>query len=397
MKKFVVLLVVVAMTAISAMAYAAAEVTVSGEMAVRSRDFSNLDMTDNVTDANSVKDTQQRVQLSVNAKAGDVKGKITLWNDFETWDGFETQNGSAIGFRESWISFNLPGIPVNVTAGHQLLTLGNGWFFRSMHYGSDAWVIANQTGNNTAALVNVKFDEGTSNAQADDTDAYVLLDVVKLSDDLTVGVDFTNLKARHSDFSLYNLGLNANGKFGPVALKAELDLQAGDFDQNASFKGNQLVVQGNMALDPVTVNFTVARGSGDDGGTDVSGFANALDVDPHYTFLYEYKIPTTAINGASHGGFSNTTALSVGASFAATKSLTIGADAWLLQATEDVACAAGTCTGTTSDIGTEVDVKINWAVAENLSWNWNLGMFMPGDAMGNDTATGVQGALSFKF
>ena len=66
---------------------------------------------------------------------------------------------------------------------------------------------------------------------------------------------------------------------------------------------------------------------------------HALDVDPHYTFLYEYKISTAA--GAKNTGFSNTTALGLGASFAATKSLTIGADVWLLQATEDVALGGG--------------------------------------------------------
>ena len=64
-----------------------------------------------------------------------------------------------MGVREAWVNFNLPGVPVNVNAGHQLLSLGNGWFFRSMKYGSDAWVLANVTGNNTAAVVNVKFAE----------------------------------------------------------------------------------------------------------------------------------------------------------------------------------------------------------------------------------------------
>ncbi len=58
------------------------------------------------------------------------------------------------------MSVNLPGLPVNVTAGHQLLQLGNGWFFRSKHFGSDAWVVANQTGNNTLAFVDVKISEG---------------------------------------------------------------------------------------------------------------------------------------------------------------------------------------------------------------------------------------------
>lgn len=420
MKKFVVLLVVVALTLISAIAYA--EVTLSGELAIRSRDFSNMDMNEDVTDGNTTqqRDTQTRFKLDVNAKVGDVKGKLELWNDFESWgtaaapasaNTFETQPGGTIRAREAWINFNLPGLPVNVTGGHQLLSLGNGWFFRSMHFGSDAWVVANQAGNNTVAVVNVKFEENEA-ALSDDTDAYVILDVLKLSDAMTVGAELTNLKARHA-VDLKNLGLNFNGKLGPVALKAELDLQFGSVETGpgteSDFAGNQLVVQGSLPLDPLTVNFTVARGSGQDRtstSTDIDEFQNALDIDPHYTFLYEYKMgrkdlaPAGSPAGTTRKnfGFANTTALGVGATFAATKSLTVGADLWWLQATEDV-LDLKSGTGTTSDIGQEIDIKLNWQVAENLSWNWVAGIFMPGDGMSakGDDATGIQGILAFKF
>lgn len=439
MKKFVVLLVVVALTCITSMAFAASEISVSGEMAIRSRAFTNLDM-NKASDDTSPKDTQERVRLDVNAKAGDVKGKISIWNDFDTWGRFEDMQangqqidttysgGSAIGMfgflklREAWISFNLPGLPVNVTGGHQLLSLGNGWFFRSMHYGSDAWVIANQTGNNTVAFVDVKFAENNP-AAADDTDAYVILDVLKLSDAATVGIDVTDLqdrtdKATGTTVDLQNIGLNFNGKLGPVALKAELDMQMGKV-KNAvggdnKFKGNQIVAQGNVPMDPVTINFTVARGTGDEftttptAGADIKSYQNALDIDPHYTFLYEYKIASRAClsgGGAAqaHKGFCNTTALSAGASFAASKNLTVGADFWMLNSTAKVqdmkAAAAGDPNATTNKLGTEVDVKVNWKLADNLSWNWTLGYFKGAEGMSavGDAATGAQGILSFTF
>jgi hypothetical protein len=408
MKKFVVLLVVVALTLVTSAVFAA-EVTVGGEVAVRSRNFDNMDMSDATPDTAALghRDTQQRLKIDVNAKAGDVKGKIQLWNDFETWGGFEAQNGSALGIREAWVNFNLPGLPVNVTAGHQLLTLGNGWFFRSMHFGSDAWVVATKMGDNTLAFVNVKFAENDAQ-QSDDADAYSILGAFKLNDDMKIGFDVTNLVDRTdkagatpSKVNLYNVGVNFNGKVGPVALKAELDMQAGDLEDlsaggtDSSFKGNQLVVQGSVAVAPVTLNFTVARGSGDDNAADndIESFQNALDIDPHYTFLYEYKM--AGPSGTKNFGFSNTTALGIGATFAATKSLTIGADFWHLMATEDVPNVVGA--GTTDEIGQEIDVKVNWKVADNLNWNWVVGMFMPGDGMGKDDATGIQGILSFAF
>lgn len=424
MKKFVVLLVVVAMTFISAIAYA--EVTVGGEFAVRSRNFDNMDRSDANPDAagHNQRDTQSRVKIDVNAKVGDVKGKIQLWNDFESWNGLEKNDGntagcvdvnadgacnpgepatlpasSTLGFREAWVSFNLPGLPVNVTAGHQLLTVGNGWFFRSGHFGSDAWVIANTTGNNTLAFVNVKVAEGVVQ-NADDVDAYVLLDVFKLNDNMTIGADLSMVKfgrGQAGDDNLQNIGVNFNGKLGPVALKAAVDLQMGEDETgpvDSKYKGNQVVVQGSVPVDPVTINFTVARGSGETGGADTKRFISILDVDPHYTFLWEYKLGPGAnatSSGAKNFGFSNTTALGIGATFAATKSLSVGADFWHLMATEDV--------NNSDTYGQEIDVKVNWKVAENLSWNWVLGMFMPDDASGagQDDATGIQGILAFKF
>ena len=70
---------------------------------------------------------------------------------------------------------------------------------------------------------------------------------------------------------LQNIGLNYTGKVGPVALKAELDVQMGkethdvpaDTPDN-KFKGNQIVIEGKVPMSAVNVNFTVARGSGQD-------------------------------------------------------------------------------------------------------------------------------------
>jgi len=97
-------------------------------------------------------------------------------------------------------------------------------------------------------------------------------------------------------------------------------------------------------------------------------------------------------------GFANTTAISAGAMFAATKNLSIGADLWVLQSTEKIADVTSTDpNATTNEIGTEVDVKVNWKLADNLTWNWTLGYLDPGKGLGKDPATGAQGILSMKF
>jgi hypothetical protein len=182
MKKFVVLLVVVAISCFSAAAFAA-DIAVSGSIDIRSRDFHNLNMTDDLpADVSGDQvDTQQRVRLTVDAKAGDVKGRISIENDWDEWgrleapqaNGTSTGNAGFLDLREAWINFNLPGIPVNVNVGHQLLQLGNGWFLRNMKYGDDAWVVANVTGANTVAFVDIKAFEGNT-FNADDIDGCAL-------------------------------------------------------------------------------------------------------------------------------------------------------------------------------------------------------------------------------
>ncbi len=438
MKKFLIVLVVLTMVCLSSMAFAA-DVSVGGSVQVRSRNFEALGFDKDNANGSQV-DTQTRVELDVNVKASDdVKGKIAIWNDFTSWGTLEqnvstkgqtptavdesynaTNKVDNFGFREAWINFNLPGIPVNVTAGHQLLALGQGWFFRSKHYGSDAWVVANVTGNNTVAFVDVKASEGTSGIAGDDVDAYVLLDVYKIDDNNVIGIDITDVNGRHAlagadangvrpHLELQNISLNYTGKLGPVGLKAQVDAQMGkvestSLEPESKFKGYEGVVQGKIAAsDMFGINFTLAYGSGNKSDSnDTDAYQTILDIDPHYTFLYEYKTITAA--GQLHTGFSNTMAASVGVTAALSKSLNIGLDYWYLQATEKASTPAGLSgAGDSSDVGSEIDLAVNWKLYDNLTWNWVAGYYKPGDAMKigpdgkTDAVMGIQGILALNF
>jgi len=162
---------------------------------------------------------------------------------------------------------------------------------------------------------------------------------------------------------------------------------------------------------PVTVNVTAAYGSGDNstavrgGGTAANltgdGYVSSLDINQHYTLIYEYQI--AAANGAKYSGFANATALSVGVMANVSKSVAIGADAWWLMATQPINIAqTGTAGSASHDLGYEIDLKANWTINPNLSWNWQIGYFQPGNAYQNsagvaDVAYGAQGILSLKF
>jgi hypothetical protein len=418
MKKFLVVLVVLAMAFIGSVAFAA-DVTVGGMIGLRSRSFQNLTF-DKDAHANTV-DTQEKVRLNVNAKAGDdVKGKISIENYWDTWGrleeyqasghtagdtgfgGSQTGQNTFLRLREAWVSFNVPGIPVNVTGGHQLLGLGNDWFLRSKYFGSDAWVVANVTGNNTFAIADIKAFEGDPARASDDIDAYAIVDVYKLSDNMTVGANIANVHMG-SDNDLYNVELTFNGKLGPVDLKAEADVQSGKNKTAANepkYSGNQVVVMGTIPVDPVAIDFTLARGSGKkdtDTSADVKTMVTFLDIDTHYTYLYEYKINTAT--HAKNTGFANTTAVEAGVSGNVAKSLNLGLKVWYLQATEKILNGQNE---ESSDIGTEVDGTVKWKLYDNLNLLWTLGYLAPGKALKSasgktDAATGSQAYLILNF
>jgi len=451
MKKFVVLLIVLALTLISTSAFAihaeetdqpgivksepgvtsGVAMTFSGSIEIRER-FYNIDATPRTTNA------QERVRFNVDAKVGDyLNGRISIENDWDTFGRNEAPQGNAsgsVGFnqptalsstagrldlREAWMNFMIPGIPVGVKAGHQLMQLGNGWFFRSMKYGSDAWVVYNDTGNNTLAFYDVRVGENVkqppATAQPDqDIDFYGILDAYKLADGV-VSIDFTYAYAPSGGLlggatkdSLYNLGLTYAAKTGPIHLRAEVDIQSGKSETNAfttpagqdrDFKGYQAVVQASAPMDPLTINATLAYGTGHDSAdaTDQKQIITVLDTERHYTLIYEYLLTTGS--GGLHTGFANTMAASLGGEFKISKSVAVGLEYWYLQAVEDVAINGG---APDSNLGQELDATVNWKLYDNLTWNWRFGWFMPGDAYKHGTvdaedSTAVYGMLSFKF
>lgn len=448
MKKLFAVIVVLAITLISSVALA--EISLSGSIDTRGRAFNNLDNNKDAADYD--RDTQTRVRLNFDGKAGDAKAKVTVERDFETWGGacaaaggsfagVECPNGttttstsptsptSALAFREAWISTPLVG-PLNLKGGHVLAQLGNGWFFRSMKYGTDAWILYADIGPIHMGFVNGKIQE---NAKDRDLNMNVGVLSAKLSDTMTIGMDLSQVNfARPSVDTtigatvLYNVGVNANLGLGPVKLKAEVDLQTGRdnsfcvLGKCSEFKGNQFVIEGSLAAGPANINFTVARGSGDNPTTtspDVKTFIPILDADPHYAFLYEYKMKTAGFNynGAqTNSGFSNTTAIGAGADVKFGP-VTVGANLWWLAATEDVNLrGAMDVAGNLiyeSDLGIELDARVNWKISDAVSWNTTLGYFVPGDAylrdnpavaapgtnLDADETTGIQTVLSMKF
>jgi len=429
MKKFMVIFAVLALTMVSSVAMA--EVTFDGSIEFLMRSLKNTsDWNDDTKTAGDYQLTYERLRFGVNAKHDNVKGRIQFENDWDTWGdgasttnpnpGFETPPSNRFYTREAWLDFTIPGAgPAHVKVGRQFLQLGNGWYFRSNKYGSDAWLVG-LPGKNTVAFVNVKASENIG-SNADDTDAYVLLDVYKLNDNHTVGAYISHITDRQGKWynnfvqslggpnpgsngvTLDTLGVHYTGKLGPLNLMAELDYQMGEVEfpvgPKIDLSGKQLIVQANMPIDALTISATAAMGSGDDPNTtdENEEFIPFLDKDPHYTLVYEYYMNTAA--GRKNTGFANTTALGLGAKFKISKMFTLGADLWWLTADQKF----NNSTGVDSDeIGQEVDIRLDMNLYDQLSWIVVYGHFIPGGGYENaageaDNATAWHSVLSYKF
>ena len=338
--------------------------------------------------------------------------------------------------REGWLDFGLGFGTAHIKVGRQFLQLGNGWFLRSSKYGSDAWLVG-MPGKNTVAFVNIKASENDSSL-ADDTDAYALLDVFKIDDKNTVGAFIAraddrrgtwtnNAFAQGANFAkntiLDTIGVHYSGKIGPVNVQAEFDMQGGKIKPVAGadqkFSGTQFVLQANIPIDALTINATLASGSGDkvdatgSTGTKREGIMTFLDKDPRYTMVYEYVMKDAG--GGKNQGLANTQAIGIGAGYKISKMFTTNLDIWMLTANEKVNLAGpspanpprpgGTTAGagTPSDkLGTEIDLKVTANITDQVSWYVNFGMFKTGDAYKDannvaDDVQAIQSVLSYKF
>jgi hypothetical protein len=430
MKKYLAVIAVLALTMVSSAAMA--EITFDGSIEFLMRSIKNTtDWNDDTKTAGDYNLTYERVRFGINAKHDNVKGRIQIENDWDIWGdsaapltgypaspGFETRPNNPLSFREAWLDFTIPGIaPAHIKVGRQFLQLGNGWWFRSNKYGSDAWVVG-LPGKNTIAFVNVKAAENTA-SNSDDTDAYVLLDTFKIDDTKSVGAYIAHVTDRNGvwttgissalfgasvpvdETTLDNIGLWFNGKFGAVNLAAEVDYQMGEvkaLGETTDIDAWQAVLQANMAMDALTLKATAAMGTGDDPNTDDwEEFIPFVDKDPHYTLVYEYYMRTAA--GRQNTAFANTLAVGIGALYQVNKMIGVGVDGWWLDGDQEFSNNGGTAD---SEIGTEVDVTLNLKLYDQLTWNTVVGIFMPGKGYENatgkaDDATAVHSVLSYKF
>lgn len=214
--------------------------------------------------------------------------------------------------------------------------------------------------------------------------------------------------------NFHNIGVHANGKVAGLSYAAEADFQFGKLEalnnaedlgilfptRDLKPKGWAVMAKLGYMLDPVNIRAAFAMGSGDDNandgdckefqtlqGPDYSPTARLV----HYTQIYERTLRTASVEAALttkaggnaiNTGLANTTYYNLGVDVNPVKELSISVDGFLLRATktgawEDILSeAAGEKVNVSKKLGWEIDSKLSYKIAKNLTYFVEAGWFM---------------------
>lgn len=364
----------------------ATQITIDGELRTRGWYLNNIAEDRSPADVGSSAFYDQRIRLAIDAKVSpNVEGYVQLESnvgdkDTYTWGNFNSKPTS-LGILQAWILYSgqgLFGFPSGVKVGHMPLYLGEKEFFDHSKFGDDAIVFFMlPTKELEIDLLTVKFSENFSGIgstlfdNTNDLDGYVGIVTYKLDPKNTLGINYTYLNCSDAQFSHQNLGVMAAGNIGGFGYDFTGDYQFGEAG-NSDFKGYALQLGLSYMLDPVNLRAKFAYGSGDDNPTDGENkqFTNYLGADQHYSLIYDYNLITTA--GARFTGLANTTYFNLGADFQATKDVKIGLDGYYIRANKTQADVSKTA-------GWEIDGKVSYSIAKNLTYVFEAGYFATGD------------------
>ncbi len=400
------------------------EIRLGGELRIRGW------YSDNITDTAGAKATtgrpydggsmawyDQRVRLAVDVRtAPNVTGRIHLETSGEniTWGSANTLvpgggtyagGGVDLDVLEAWIAYTgsgLLGVPTGLKLGRMPVVVGEGTFFDHRRRGDDAILFYVEPAKGTEInLLTAKLHENFATDNTDDIDLYSLMLTHKLDKDNTLGLNYSLINSNDllgfnlSDVKLQNVGLFGKGKIAGIGYKATVDFQFGRLDpipaglDDQRFRGWAATLGANYKLDPVTLRANFVYGSGDDDDDNrIEAFQTFVGnvIDPNLpTVVYNWRVVTAA--GGLGTGIANTTAYNIGITASPIKDLTAHLDYYLLRASKEL---NPTGFGSDKKIGSELDLRLSYRIARNLTYSINSGILFAGDFY----ETGVAGVTN---
>jgi hypothetical protein len=405
------------------------QLTLSGELRTRGWYRKNITSDALPLETGSAAWYDERVRLAVDAKvAPGIEGLVQLesgndsTDNYTTWGHFD-QKMDPLSVLQAWIVYSgsgLLGFPSGVKVGHMPLALGQMEFFDHTKFGDDAIIFFMlPTKELEIDLLAIKFAgdgnpftipagyynfnsgfsidaSGSRLANTDDLDGYVGIITYKLDDKNTLGANYTYLNQSQLGFSHQNLGLSASGAIGAVGFKAAVDMQFGKVEAvSQKFRGYAFMAGVNLGMEPANLRASLGYGTGDDDASDGKDkqFETYLGADQHYTLIYDYQVVTAA--GRTNAGLSNTTYYNLGIDYGVMKDMTGSLDGYILRATKENPSLGSF----SKSAGWEVDAKVAYQLAKNLTYQIDAGYFKAGKLYGEhkESVTLLRHMLTLSF
>jgi len=371
---------------------------------------------------------------------------------------------------QAYIDFNCPNIPVNFKVGRMWYGVGNKLLLDNNLDGVQANINLNKFKLNLGwAKMSEGVDGLSDNLVEDDAgivtsdarDANLFLGNLSCKNDkreinlyglyyndasvddgtayIMDGLDYFRARFSPHLTQLMAFGLSGSVKLGKLSVIGEFDYLTGKDDienDQSDAKQRYDVNDGNLSGFNVYVkpSFTVTpafslggvfgMGSGDDDVTAGEGNINKLRTSGFFyvTEIWEDSIMPDeegitpqglgAPNTRGYREFENTTLFQANATYKIKKNLKAFVSYTYITATQPIYAWSTTDAGWTkgtensSDIGSEVDFKIDYGIMKNLGFTLRGGIFMPGDAAGYlingnneylDNVREIKTTLTYKF
>jgi hypothetical protein len=397
----------------------ATQITLGGELRVRGWYLDNINSFAEPVKSDSAGWYDERVRLSLDAKVSpNVEGFVQLESnggqgypsgtsntDKWVWGQGLNTKPTDMSILQAWIMYSgsgLLGMPSGIKIGHMPLALGQMQFFDHTKFGDDAIVLfANPVKEMEVDLLDIKFAEENKFRNNDDIEGYVGILTYKLDDKNSIGANYTYLNSPEGgpfgpEFSPQDLSLTGSGNIAGLGWKFEGDMQFGKVNADVDAKGWAVLAGLNYAIDPINIRGSFAYGSGNKTDSDnFKQFITFLGDDQHYTLVYDYQVLTAG--GGSHGAFgsgiANTTYYNLGIDVKPVKDLALSLDGYILRASQDTFfTGASTIGGLSKNVGWEVDGKLVYNIAKNLTYEADGGYMHAGSFYKDLSNDGVIGA-----
>ena len=398
MRKLLVLLSAIVLVVVFTVPATALESQFGGYW--RTRMFSHTNFSGDDTESADQMAVDTRTRLYYTAKFSD---NLKFVNKFEmdaVWGGDEDPtkphdsqygdigtDGVRIEVKNSYADFNLGAL--NFKVGAHAAWLGRGFWYDDDHTGITA---SYKTDAMTTTFYWIKGVEGGKGPDAndDDVDYYVVAPSFKVG----IGAVKPWLAyevSKATDLAAYDIGVDADLKFGAVAVWFSGIMQGGDGATDYAREGQLLAVGFKMPMGTVGIHGSVNYATGDDPAT-ADANEGFVALSPYWVHA-EILGPGVTDNAISNNspGFActNSTTFNVGVSLAPMDKLKLSIDVWDATLNEEV--------GGEDKLGTEVDVKATYKLVDNMNLDVVYAYLSAGDATGDTNPTELAARLSISF